>query len=215
MTTSKTSTSKWDKRQAETRAEVLEAARRLICNHGLEGLTIRKLAATAGVAVGTIYNQFGGRSGVLMAMVRDGLEALAVSVDADLGARPLDATRSLMTALLDRWEAEEGIWRPVFLALKSEPGDHGLGVSGDRLRAFMLADLAAAEEQDMFDGPVSVELLADHLLDAQVALLVQWAFGTISISQFRERSNRSLELALAAVLAAPYRGAALERAQIA
>ena len=206
--------SKWDKRQEETRAKVLLAARELICQDGLDGLSIRKLATSAGVAVGTIYNQFGDRAGVLMAMVRDGLEALADTLDPDLSTQPLDATRSLMTALLDRYEDEEEIWRPVFLALKSEPGDHGLGVSGDRLRSFMLADLTAAEEQGMFEGPVDVELLADHLLDAQIALLVQWAFGTISIEQFRERSTRSLELALAAVLAAPHRGLALGRAKI-
>jgi AcrR family transcriptional regulator len=206
--------SKWDKRQQMTRVKVMVAARELICEDGLEGLSVRRLAAAAGVAVGTIYNQFGDRSGVLMAMVRDGLEVLADSINPTVGEKPLDATRSLLTALLDRYEAEEEIWRPVFLALKSEPVDHGLGVSGERLRAFMLTDLAAAERQAMFEGPVDIEVLADHLLDAQVGLLVQWAYGAVSIGQFRERSTRSLELALAAVLTSPHRALALERAKI-
>lgn len=207
-------TSKWDKRQEETRAKVLAAARDLICQDGLEGLSVRKLAAEAGVAVGTIYNQFGDRAGVLLAMVRDGLEVLAKSLDPDIDGRPLDATRSLVAALLDRYEAEEEVWRPVFLALKSEPGDHGLGVSGERLRGFMLADLARALDADMFERAVDIDVLADHLLDAQVALLTQWAFGTLTIKQFSERATRSLELSLAAVLDDPYRGQALERASI-
>ncbi len=210
----KMTTSKWDERQEATRARVLCAAQELLASDGLDGLSIRKLAATAGVAVGTIYNQFGDRSGVLSAMVSEGLDTLATSLDPRIEELPLDSSRSLITALLDRYENEESIWRPVFLALKSQPGDHGLGVSGERLLSFILSDLDSAAAADMLVKNVATDRLAQHLLNDQVALLSQWAFGGITISEFRERSTRSLELSLAAVLVEPHRSTALRHANI-
>jgi AcrR family transcriptional regulator len=49
----------WDDRQVRTRADVLVAAGELIAAGGVEGLSMRKLADRAGVAVATLYNQFG------------------------------------------------------------------------------------------------------------------------------------------------------------
>ncbi|MDG1392647.1 MAG: TetR/AcrR family transcriptional regulator, partial [Ilumatobacter sp.] len=68
----------WERRQERTRAEVLAAAGEIIAAEGLEGLTMRKLAARAGVAVATLYNQFGDRDGVLVAFVSNGLDQLEV-----------------------------------------------------------------------------------------------------------------------------------------
>lgn len=208
------SSTKWDERQQATRAKLLSTARDLIAKEGMEGFSVRKLASGAGVAVGTIYNQFGDRSGLLSAMVTEGLDTLATSLDNTSGEHPLDPTRSLFTTLLARYEAEEALWRPLFLALKSEPGDHGLGQSGERLLNFMLADLAAAARAKMLVPGVDLDVLANHLLRDQLGLLTRWAFGAISTKEFQEHSSRSLELSLAGVLLDPHRLDALNRANL-
>ena len=202
---------KWDERQQATRTKLISTARQLIANNGLDGLTIRKLAAEADVAVGTIYNHFGDRSGVLLAMVQDGLETLADPLGSLRQEEPLDSTRVLLASLLQRYESEERIWRPVFLALKSEPGDHGLGQSGERLLAFILEDLRSAQKADMFVAHPDLETLARHLLDEQLGLLTRWAYGALTINGFREGSIRSFELSLAALLNEPNRSASLAR----
>lgn len=207
-------TTKWDDRQEATRAKLLRTASDLIAEDGMEGFSIRKLAAKAEVAVGTIYNQFGGRAGVLAAMVAEGLETLASSLDDSIGDYPLDSIRSLFRTLLARYEEEESIWRPLFLALKSEPGDHGLGESGERLLAFILSDLTAAKNAEMLVESIDIDLLANHLLRDQLGLITRWAFGAISTSEFQEHSRRSLELTLAGVLQDPYRLDAIKRANL-
>ena len=68
----------WERRQERTRADVLVAVGEIIAAEGLEGLTMRKLAARACVAVATLYNQFGDRGGVLVAFVSNGLDQLEV-----------------------------------------------------------------------------------------------------------------------------------------
>ena len=49
----------WERRQEQTRNDVLVAAGALIAEHGLDGLTMRKLAAQAGVAVATLFHLCG------------------------------------------------------------------------------------------------------------------------------------------------------------
>lgn len=205
---------KWDARQAATRSKLLQSAQELIAAEGVGGLSVRRLASAAEVAVGTIYNHFGDRAGVLSALAQDGLETLAVALDDHLGDVPLNSTRALMSGLLDRYETDEDIWRPLFLVLKSEPGDHGLGVSGERLLAFMLADLRTAEAADMLLPDIDLPVLARHLLDVQLTLLIHWAFNRMTIAQYRERSVRSMELTYASVLNEPHRATALALAGI-
>lgn len=52
-----------------TRDAVLQAARQLFTAHGYAGTSARQLAQQAGVAVKTIYDLFGSKSGLLMAMI--------------------------------------------------------------------------------------------------------------------------------------------------
>ena len=59
---------------ARNRERLLEAAQRLIREHGVDHLTMEALAAEAGVGKGTVFRRFGSRAG-LMAAVLDFSEA--------------------------------------------------------------------------------------------------------------------------------------------
>ena len=60
---------------------VLRAALALMTEEGPEGLTVRALARRAGVAPMSIYNHFGGKDGVLDAIMVDGFALLATWAD--------------------------------------------------------------------------------------------------------------------------------------
>src|SRR6476620_4129558 len=51
-----------------TRARIIDAARRLLLQHGTTGLTIAGLATAADVSPQTIYNAIGGRAAVIKAV---------------------------------------------------------------------------------------------------------------------------------------------------
>jgi AcrR family transcriptional regulator len=61
---------------------VLDAAGRLLEAEGPDGLSIRRLAAEANVAPMSIYNHFGGKSGVADALFQQGFEAMTSSLRA-------------------------------------------------------------------------------------------------------------------------------------
>lgn len=63
---------------AETRAKVIDAARRMFLERGYAGATIPRIAAEAGVAVETVYRCAAGKAGLLAAAIE---AALAGGVD--------------------------------------------------------------------------------------------------------------------------------------
>ena len=56
------------------RAAILDAARRIIGQRGVDGLTMDLLAAEAGVGKGTVFRRFGSRGGLMLGLL-DELEA--------------------------------------------------------------------------------------------------------------------------------------------
>ena len=201
----------WEDRQERTRADVLAAVGEIIGSDGLEGLTMRKLAERAGVAVATLYNQFGDRNGVLVAFASHGLDQLEGELDEQPASDPIDGTRVLFEALDATFEDEEPIWRPVLATLRTQPGVHGMGAVGDRIVASVEADLAKAQAAGMLVAVCDVERLARHVFITRMRALERWAHGVIDWSTYRASASLSLELAVAAVLREPHRTDALRR----
>jgi len=205
----------WERRQERTRRDVIDAAGVLIAESGLDGLTMRKLAERAGVAVATLYNQFGDRDGVVVAFVSSGLDQLEVELDAQPDAGPVDTTRALFEALDESFAAEPEVWRPIFASLKSGSEDHGMGQVGDRVVAYIEHDLAKAAADERFDIDVDVARLARHIFNTRMNRLEKWASAAIDWDVYRTSATLGLELILAAVLREPHRRDALRRSGVA
>ncbi len=205
----------WDRRQERTRADVLVAVGELIAESGVEGVTMRKLADRAGVAVATLYNQFGDRAGVLVAFVSAGLDQLEGELDERPAEAPIDATRKLFELLDRTLAAKEDVWRPVFATLKSTPGAHGLGEVGDRVVQYIEHDFAKAAASGAFALDCDTERLARHVFVTRMARLQKWAEGAIDWDDYRESSTLGLELVLAAVLDGEGRADSIRRSGIA
>jgi AcrR family transcriptional regulator len=65
-----------ERRKAERRRRVLQAAREVFLEHGYENATTREIATRADVAVGTVFVYACDKRDLLMALVNDDLEAL-------------------------------------------------------------------------------------------------------------------------------------------
>jgi AcrR family transcriptional regulator len=204
----------WERRQERTRRNVLDATSALIAEAGVDGLTMRKLAERAGVAVATLYNQFGDRGGVLVAFVSAGLDQLEVELGAQPDAGPVDTTRALFDALDENFAAEPEVWRPIFASLKPGMGAHGMGAVGDRVVAYIEADFAKAAADGLFVVDCDVGALARHVFTTRMNRVEKWAQASIGWDLYRSSSTLGLELILAAVLAGPFRSRALERSGI-
>jgi AcrR family transcriptional regulator len=105
---------------ARNRARLLEAAARLIAEHGVAGVTMEAVAAAAQVGKGTVFRRFGDRTGLLMALLDHSgrqLQADFLSGPPPLGpgAPPLVRLRAFGVAVLYRF-AEQ-----LDLQLAAEP----------------------------------------------------------------------------------------------
>ncbi|MGW0209834.1 TetR/AcrR family transcriptional regulator [Streptomyces sp. NPDC003233] len=92
---------------ARNRARLLEAAARLIAEHGVAGVTMEAVAAAAQVGKGTVFRRFGDRTGLLMALLDHSdrkLQADFLGGPPPLGpgALPLDRLRAFGVAVLYR-----------------------------------------------------------------------------------------------------------------
>jgi AcrR family transcriptional regulator len=106
----------------QTRAEVLDAARRLFLADGYASTTIASVAGAAGVSVETVYKTFGNKSGLLRAVAEAALAGPGPTPTYELS----DAMRARETdpyAIVQNWAsfAAEVTPRgaPVFLVIRS------------------------------------------------------------------------------------------------
>ena len=65
----------------DTRDALLHSASTLLAKEGPSALTVRRIATEAGVSTMGVYSRFGGKDGVVDALLRDGFEDLTRAMD--------------------------------------------------------------------------------------------------------------------------------------
>ena len=80
-------------RDSDVRRRVLRASRRILARDGIEGLTISRIAAEAGVYSSAIFYHFGGKEGLWIALGVELLEEANTAAASDLQAMPLGPGR--------------------------------------------------------------------------------------------------------------------------
>lgn len=85
------------RRPAQRPAEILEAAAQVFAKNGYERATTREIAALAGVSEGTLYNYYGSKRDILIALVKGRMEK-AGAIITSLQAGPFEAGVAQMIA---------------------------------------------------------------------------------------------------------------------
>lgn len=96
---------------ARNRRALLCAAQRILTESGVEGLSMDRVAAEAGVGVGTVYRRFGDRSGLAFALLDQTEQQSQASFlfgppPLGPGAPPVTRIRAFLHAYVDRMEGE-------------------------------------------------------------------------------------------------------------
>jgi AcrR family transcriptional regulator len=88
-----------NRRGARSRETVLDAAERLIAEHGFEAATVAALVKAAGIPASSIYHYFGSKDGVLIAVMERGAQRYFAELQ--LPERRLGSPREHLRALLE------------------------------------------------------------------------------------------------------------------
>jgi AcrR family transcriptional regulator len=168
-----------DRLREETGRTILEAAEAVFAEDGLHAARMERIAARAGVAVGTLYNHFRDKDALLRSLARSRREALLERVDAALAAVEPGDVRARLHAFLGAVAAharEHG----RFLTVLVQAGE---GPARPRPPRTLIAELVARADRIVADGIASGDLRPDR---ARV-------FGLALVGMARAVLIRSLE----------------------
>ncbi len=190
------------------RIALMEAARRLVAEHGFPNLRINELAEEAGVSVGTFYLYFEGKADLFVQLVLDDTERLRgrLAEAVEGGGTVLERMARRFDAYLDFVEQNQNGFRYF---RDSDAVDTNKG----RLSTWALdqhaTDLRPLLEEGMASGELrrtDPELLAQTIVAILQHLVDRWLADPASMSRDRVRSFFDQFFAFGVVPTAPDAG---------
>ena len=183
------------------RQRILAAARALIEQHGVEKLRVRDLADAAGGATATLYNQFGGKDGIVaLALKEDYLERFSVASMASQGHSPAAALRQLIAkSASDARNKPENTEAVLDFYFRADSDDALRSVAHEGVKQFFLAILGDVGRRNDLVPWAHVDRVADDMVSATYAVLLKWLQGNLPAQELEYRLLTTAALPCVAV----------------
>jgi AcrR family transcriptional regulator len=191
--------------KAERRRRIIHAARDLIRETGNTGLSMRALAARAGVSLATPYNLFGSKRAILLSVLDDIREYL----DRFRHLRATDPLQRLFGALdicVDFYVADPLFDRTVWAALFDPSDEFRSQIFNSRRAAFWEALVRDVAEAGVLMPEVDVELLFRALDRSFGAAMLEWVTRDLTDSQLGPTVRYGYALILRGAASPDWRG---------
>ncbi|CAJ1510536.1 TetR/AcrR family transcriptional regulator [[Mycobacterium] burgundiense] len=197
--------------QERTSRQVLDAARAFIETHGLEQLSMRRLATEAGVSVRTLYNHFGDKDGLLTALVQRSLDSIDVAVHHLSATDPIERIWEAIAVSIDKTAAE--VPKAVVRAVVMD--DRLVDVVNVRWTGWdlIVSEIGAATKAGALRDDIAPELLAEHAAMVLFHLQRRWTAGELDDAGLRAGALHAFDICLLAVAQPRTRTRILEHAQ--
>ena len=114
----------------ESRRKIIEAALKLFAERGYDNSSVRLIATEASISQGLLYNYFAGKQGLLIEIMKRGMDNACKAFDhIPADEPPLVQLAGLIQGIFIELEADAEFWR-VFYSLRSLPAfDEILGAA--------------------------------------------------------------------------------------
>jgi AcrR family transcriptional regulator len=159
----------------QRRAELTDAAARVIARSGIEAATMREVAAEAGWTTGALTHYFGDKRELLLATFHASLahrRALRPSADAS----PIERLTASLIGALPLDEARRRHWLVTLTCCTQASGDRQLAVAQrDAYREFRDHVTALVGEADLCD-PATARPMAERLIAVADGVAIQALF---------------------------------------
>ena len=164
-----------------TKQKLFEATLELSKSRGLVGLTVDDIAAAAGVAKGTVYYNFGSKDGLVDALLRYGVDMLALRLrDAVSDADPLEVIEAQVDTTLEFIAQYPGFSQILVSELWRTPGQwHGtLSLLREEIISIVKHQLARLEDAGRLPEGVEIPTAAAGLFGTMLVVALDWqVFG--------------------------------------
>jgi len=192
-----------NQQKLERERRILKAAEKLFARKGYAETAMEDVAASAGLAVGTIYNYFPSKSALLLAIVRRETESLLARGRKLLDDPPRDpvAASCAFTEIFleDFTRDDRRLWRELFGAAIAEPSILGRRLfDGD---AQLVSQLASLLEQYRSNGVLASDIEPIPAATVLYGVCFTWMTtylmnDAISIEMVRNEIRRGTAIAM-------------------
>jgi len=187
---------------AKRRQRILAEARRLITDGGVEALNLRTLAAAAEVTVPTIYNLIGNKEAIVFALFAEALAEIEQRAGKPDYASPLELAEAVVTESTGVFAEDEDYFRAALIALEhldTTAAHHNAAAGVYEWAGRIIArGLTACFEAGLLCGRIPVHALTAQILRGYRTSCRAWAFGQLSIEEFRAAALTDVYTCLAA-----------------
>lgn len=155
-------------RSRERVDRILEAASRIVVEHGIDALTTRSIAAGADVPVASLYQYFSDRDAILLALVERDTAEMDEQVATDLGALDVLSVDSLVATTMRAYTkvyARRADFVEIWLRGRTNAAVHDFGRQHNRRTASQLRDFAIDAGLARDDLPLAAAELAVEIGD--------------------------------------------------
>jgi AcrR family transcriptional regulator len=165
--------------KAKRRALIIQAARQLIRETGNAGLSMRALAARAGVSLATPYNLFGSKRAIILAVhqdVREFHQRFSITRSAD----PVERIFAAVDMSVDYYIGDPPFYRTLWAAVFDTTDEIRTEIYNPKRDAFWQGLINAAADA----GAVADDMDLDHLLHQLDYLfrsvMLDWVVGELA-----------------------------------
>ena len=203
--------SRREENRAERRERVMDTARKLIAEGGIDALTMRRLAQDSELAVNTLYSLFGGsRDDILKAIIEEGVNDLDRILHEKTLEDPLQMAPAIAHTVADYLLEHEEVFRPAFLAEAHAPHQGEMGWGDVKALAMLGEVLESAASEGKLRDDIDLSLLGQHIFQAFRSSGRRWAAREISGAEFRARAVYAVHVALLAACTNEVRASILD-----
>lgn len=191
--------------KAERRRLIIQAARDLIRETGNPGLSMRGLAARAGVSLATPYNLFGSKRAIVVAVLQDvrQFQERFASVQA---VDPVERIFAALDMSIEFYVGDPSFYRTLWSAVFDASDGVRVEILNPKRDAFWRSLVADAARVGAVAADVDGDLLLRQLELTLRSVIFDWVVGEISPTRLGLMANHGYALILLGAASPEWRG---------
>lgn len=188
--------------KSKRRRAILDAAHDIILREGETGMTMRAMAAQAGVSPATPYNLFGSKQAILQAIYDEDYLAYSRYFEGRASKDPLIRIFDIADISIEYFERQPDFYRALLGILQRNSGSEVDSASWSLRRGYLRKLLQDCVASGHLRDDTPVDLATSALLRIFKAISQEWVEGGLTLDDWRNELGISIGLVLGSLVTA-------------
>lgn len=196
--------------KAERRRRIIEAARCIIRETGDAGLSMRALAARAGVSLATPYNLFGSKRAIILALLGD-VREFRERFRAVKTVDPLERIFLAVDMSTGFYVEDPVFYRTLWASMFDTSDEVRAEIENPKAAAFWMSLLKGADAAGVLIKEIDRELIQRQFTHVFRSVMLDWVVGELPSEALAPNIRLGFAMVLGGVAAPEWRGPLMAR----